>query len=251
MRTELTQDDVEMLDCMFERIKIAQQDLEQNEHLLSPAKYLSKRIEILFKIDQASRYAEKCPAIKEIFDTANSHGYRSFHEYAAHELNEILNSNEGLHMNGWFPHPQYEADVATQAFLIAYHADHNPGFQRTVLHRLQLFIETAPQIPNLYACLYDRICINFNKAQRYGTQGTLDENGIWYPFECQSDLPRIVESEGSLLGMLFEDGTPWSLSNYFQHMNEGRLTRDDKIQIRFMPVDKNSPEHQTLTWVPH
>jgi hypothetical protein len=82
----------------------------------------------------------------------------------------------------WIDRHRFGAGVSSRAWILAQHADDHPDFQRTVLARMEPYLENGGIRPRDYAYLWDRVAVNTGGLQRYGTQpmaqcnpdGTLD-----------------------------------------------------------------------------
>lgn len=65
------------------------------------------------------------------------------------------------------------------ARFLVQHADHDTAFQTNVLTMLTSLVGRKETSPTNYAYLYDRVAVNSNRPQRYGTQGRCTGSGIW------------------------------------------------------------------------
>ena len=63
------------------------------------------------------------------------------------------------------------------AFLLVQHADHDSDFQRRVLEELEKLADEQRTDTENFALLYDRVAVNQDEPQRYGTQGDCTEDG--------------------------------------------------------------------------
>lgn len=74
-----------------------------------------------------------------------------------------------VRIGGWPGISRFGAPAATAAWLIAHHADHDPAFQAECLKKmLALSAREVDSIDRAY--LEDRIRVNMEQPQRYGTQ---------------------------------------------------------------------------------
>ncbi len=55
-------------------------------------------------------------------------------------------------------------------WLIVQHSDHNPEFQNKVLEKMKIEVDNGNAEPSNYGLLVDRVKLNTDKAQVYGTQ---------------------------------------------------------------------------------
>ncbi len=70
---------------------------------------------------------------------------------------------------GWPAKSKVGEDASNIAWLLVQHADHDPDFQETCLNLMKELPETEVEMRNI-AYLTDRVCVNKNRAQLYGTQ---------------------------------------------------------------------------------
>jgi len=66
-------------------------------------------------------------------------------------------------------------------WLMVQHSDHDIGFQKEVLNKMKEEVAKGNASLNNYAYLVDRVQINTNEEQIYGTQFTYNEKGQAYP----------------------------------------------------------------------
>ncbi|MEZ7528491.1 DUF6624 domain-containing protein [Cloacibacterium normanense] len=69
----------------------------------------------------------------------------------------------------------------TKFWAIVQHSDENITFQKKVLKSLQKEVKSKNAKPEHYALLYDRIQINKNKKQLFGTQVNYNDSGQAFP----------------------------------------------------------------------
>jgi hypothetical protein len=67
-------------------------------------------------------------------------------------------------------------------WLLSQHADREPKFQKKMLSIFEKIAAKKIRNRKYYAYLYDRVQINQNCAQRYGTQGKCIGHRQWQPF---------------------------------------------------------------------
>ncbi|MEM8680441.1 MAG: DUF6624 domain-containing protein [Planctomycetota bacterium] len=84
-------------------------------------------------------------------------------------------------------------------WLLVQHADHVPEFQRAVLKRMKLAVEQQNADPQHYAYLWDRVCKNAGKPQRFGTQVGYTSQGQAVPLQLES--PQQVNARRSAIGL--------------------------------------------------
>jgi hypothetical protein len=111
-------------------------------------------------------------------------------EFNTAELEKML---EG---RGWFRDDIDGSGAASNAWLIAQHADRNPAFQQKALKLIEADLDAPGVSKRNYAYLYDRVQSAFGsdvkarKKQRYATQGRCTGPGTWEPLAVE-DLENI------------------------------------------------------------
>ncbi len=85
---------------------------------------------------------------------------------------------------GWPTKSRVGMDASNAAWLIAQHADNDVEFQKHCLEHMGKEPESEVSHQHI-AFLYDRICINENRPQYFGTQFTTDENGAHIPMPIE------------------------------------------------------------------
>lgn len=70
----------------------------------------------------------------------------------------------------WIDAHRFGSSTASQAWIIAQHADDHPDFQAEALQRMEPYLEGGGVRPADYAHLWDRVAVNTGQPQRYGTQ---------------------------------------------------------------------------------
>lgn len=102
-----------------------------------------------------------------------------------------------IQRHGW-PTLSRFGEIATQnAWLLAQHADQTPKFQTQVLDLMRPLLAKREVSPSHYAYLYDRVAVNTQKKQRFGTQGRCTEQG-WqaFPLETPEKLSELRKEAG-------------------------------------------------------
>lgn len=103
-----------------------------------------------------------------------------------------------LSEHGWYTISKYGSSADLAAWLLVQHADHDPAFQAEVLEMLEpLLIKNETRQRN-YAYLYDRVAVNGNRPQRYGTQGRCI-SGKWEPREVEA--PDELDARRAAVGL--------------------------------------------------
>lgn len=74
-------------------------------------------------------------------------------------------------------------------WLIVQHSDHNPEFQKEVLGKMKIAVDSGNAKPSYYGLLLDRVRINSGEKQVFGTQVTYNMNtGQAYPKKLEDSL---------------------------------------------------------------
>jgi hypothetical protein len=98
-----------------------------------------------------------------------------------HQRIDAENTNrlrEILSQQGWPGTSLVGERGAHDAWLIAQHADQDPAFQREALELLREAVERGEARPRELAYLTDRVRVNTEREQVFGTQMRPDENGM-------------------------------------------------------------------------
>jgi hypothetical protein len=90
-----------------------------------------------------------------------------------------------LERYGWIRISEFGKEADRDAWLIVQHATHDLAFQERVLATLETLVKGGETSKSNYAYLYDRVAMNTNRPQRYGTQGSC-EGTVWEPIELES-----------------------------------------------------------------
>ena len=70
----------------------------------------------------------------------------------------------------WVDIQRFGQKISNHAWLVVQHADRDPAFQALALKRMQPYLETNGVSKSNYAYLFDRVAVNHDRKQRYGTQ---------------------------------------------------------------------------------
>lgn len=98
---------------------------------------------------------------------------------------------------GWPTISVVGKEAATDAWLLAQHADEEPDFQLRVLRLMEPLVATKEVSEKNFAFLYDRVMLQLTGKQRYGTQ--LDcATGHWAPasLEDPDKVPALRKAAG-------------------------------------------------------
>lgn len=89
-------------------------------------------------------------------------------------------------------------DGSRNFWLMVQHSDHNPDFQKEVLEKMKIEVDKENAVPSNYGLLVDRVNLNTDKKQVYGTQVTYNmETGQAYPKPLE-DSPKVNERRKSI-----------------------------------------------------
>lgn len=117
------------------------------------------------------------------------------------EQKQVLSENtiglkEIIDEYGWPTRDMIGKDGVWMAWAIVQHS-HDLEFQKYCLELLQNNLGSYKSEPELYAELYDRICRNTDREQKFG-QAIIEENGIkkFYPIEKESEVDDRRKSIG-------------------------------------------------------
>ncbi len=75
-----------------------------------------------------------------------------------------------LEAHGWPVISRFGRKADSDAWILAQHADLDPGFQREVLSLLEALVPEEETDPQNFAKLYDRVALAEGRPQKYGTQ---------------------------------------------------------------------------------
>lgn len=91
---------------------------------------------------------------------------------------------------GWPAKSKVGSEANDAAMIIVQHAISLPAFQKDCLQYIKEAVDKGEEAKRNYAFLYDRICFNERRPQRFGTQHDWDENGLMSPWKI--DTPEKV-----------------------------------------------------------
>ena len=90
-------------------------------------------------------------------------------------LKDVLKRNDLLDTS------KFGQKVSQGAWLIIQHADHDREWQRDMLLLIEKLYQEGKIAPEPYALMTDRVAVNFDQLQTFGSQGKCDGNGSWKP----------------------------------------------------------------------
>lgn len=122
---------------------------------------------------------------------------------------------------GWPTISKVGKDAAEAAWLLVQHADQEPGFQKECIALMEREPDTEVE-KSLIAYLDDRIRVNTDQLQRYGTQfrEEYDEDGKVIKYEPLpiEDLEHVNERRLSMGLDTMEEYTRKITENYYPHL---------------------------------
>lgn len=105
---------------------------------------------------------------------------------------------------GWPSYDMIGKEASDAAWLLAQHADAQPDLQQRILKLMKPLVEQSQADSKLFAMLTDRVLMNKNEPQIFGTQFIMDNNGILRPVPVE-DFEHIDERRASVgLGTIKE-----------------------------------------------
>lgn len=99
---------------------------------------------------------------------------------------------------GWPSKTKVGGDASHSAWLLVQHADDEPSFQRSCLNLMKAAPSDEVE-PEDIAYLEDRIAINEDRPQLYGTQWKVDQDGIYVPEDILD--PDHIDQHRAAMGM--------------------------------------------------
>lgn len=94
-----------------------------------------------------------------------------------------------LNIYSWITISEFGAEHDNNTWLLVQHADQDIEFQKEILGKLEKLYLTKKTDPRNYAYLYDRVAVNQNKPQKFGTQAKIiDGKLILYDVEDMQNL---------------------------------------------------------------
>ena len=99
----------------------------------------------------------------------------------------------------WIDSHRFGDRISSYAWILVQHADDHRDFQADVLKRMEKYLENGGVSKSNYAYLYDRVAVNHDRPQRYGTQPTwecTDTGLVWAPMEDPENVNKRREEMG-------------------------------------------------------
>ncbi len=104
---------------------------------------------------------------------------------------------------GWPPISTFGESATYDAWLLVQHADQNPSFQREVLALMEPMLASGEVLGNNYAYLWDRVAGADDRPQRYGTQGTCNQDDPsqgWAPLPIEDH--ETIDERRAAIGLM-------------------------------------------------
>lgn len=117
---------------------------------------------------------------------------------------------------GFLGYSQVGKENSTKFWLPIQHSDNDVKFQQKMLKNLRKEVKANNASKRNYAMLEDRIAINSNKKQRFGTQVTYSENGQAIPKNGLFDTVNIEKLRSEYDLESFKDYYNWMSTNHFK-----------------------------------
>lgn len=128
----------------------------------------------------------------ELFDGYNKE-METVHIENARRLEDIISQI------GWPTKDKVGKKARDAAMIIVQHTISLPDFQRGCLRHIKEAIDKKQEDKKYYAFLYDRICFNERRPQKFGTQYDWDRDGLMSPWIIENpDIVNILRKEYGL-----------------------------------------------------
>ncbi len=98
---------------------------------------------------------------------------------------------------GWPSYDMIGKEAADAAWLLAQHTDSQPEFQEQILKLMEPLVEQSQADGMRFAMLTDRVLMNKQEPQIYGTQFMMDDEGVLRPVPVE-DFEHIDERRASV-----------------------------------------------------
>lgn len=185
----------ELLAQLDEQAEVIEATLDDGEP--SDKEWVKKKLKSMFDVDQLYRRAFE---YRQHFDeeTAESFQKALGERMAKVDEKHLGEFKEIVEEWGWITLSEFDPMANDQAWLIVQHADRDVEFQVEILKRLETLRDQGEIDPAHYAYLYDRVAVNQEREQRYGTQGHCVD-GRWEPRKMVE--PDSVDERRAAVGL--------------------------------------------------
>ncbi|CAM3340345.1 DUF6624 domain-containing protein [Empedobacter stercoris] len=106
-------------------------------------------------------------------------------------LNNQSKAKTYFNKYGFIGTTNFDKRTSGNFWIIVQHADNDIDFQKEVLKKMKREIRKNNAMKSQYAMLEDRVNVNLNKKQRFGSQVTYNENGQAIPINGLIDSTNI------------------------------------------------------------
>ncbi|OAN51867.1 DUF6624 domain-containing protein [Sphingobium sp. TCM1] len=153
-------------------IKKAYEVAEAEQARKPPAQNISEKLIRLGILDQTGRMAFQHLDFSSVPESERQAWRMAiFSEISRHDIKYQDELVKLIPEDGWFKISIYGKEAARSAFLIVQHATNNVTLMRQVLKKLGELWPSGEAEGQLYALMYDRVSLEFDKKpQLYGTQ---------------------------------------------------------------------------------
>jgi Family of unknown function (DUF6624) len=148
--------------------------------------WVRRKLKLMFDVDQSLRRADRRSLVKSYSPEEAEYFEKRFMLRAnAIDRGDTRDLKELLKTIRWPVISEYGRAADLRAWLIVQHSDDDAAFQKRILKLLAGLAAEGETDPRNYAYLFDRVAVNENRAQRYGTQGRCVARGRWEPFALE------------------------------------------------------------------
>ena len=161
---------------------------------------IQKKISALWAEDQARRIAYSSHNMDREIGAplwtsalSRTYGAQIDHTSTAY-MKEVLEKYD------WVDIHRFGGRISAHAWLLVQHADRDPAFQALALERMTPYLENNGVSKSNYAYLFDRVAVNHDRKQRYGTQPIWEctDNGLEL---APLEEPETVNERRAAFGM--------------------------------------------------
>ena len=141
---------------------------------------IQRKISLLWSEDQArrivySRHNQDRTVGPQLWTSALSRAYGArIDQTSTHYMKEVLEKYD------WVDIHRFGGRISNHAWLLVQHADRDPEFQALALERMTPYLDNQGVSKSNYAYLFDRVAVNHDRKQLYGTQPIWEctDNGL-------------------------------------------------------------------------
>ncbi len=153
-------------------------------------------------------------------------GWKKFEEKRDSVIVDNLKRIKNLYSKyGYLGYSQVGKENSIKFWLPIQHSDNDVKFQQKMLKSLRREVNKKNASKSNYAMLEDRIAINLNKKQRFGTQVTYSENGQAIPKNGLIDAINIDKLRAEYDLESFKEYYNWMSTDHFEMNKEYFLNK--------------------------